>query len=76
MQRVREYVADSPFEYQKNCLLYLPKEFEDMQKRKSGKNRDDRLAISIRLICFDLRAYAGAVLSYHLMGNVYQMLRG
>ena len=25
VRRVREYVADSPFEYQKNCLLYLPK---------------------------------------------------
>lgn len=32
VRRVREYVADSPFEYQKNCLLYLPKNLKTCRR--------------------------------------------
>lgn len=27
---VQEYVAESPFSYEKNCLLYLPKTLENL----------------------------------------------
>ena len=37
VRRVREYVADSPFEYQKNCLLYLSK---DLKKCRRGSQEE------------------------------------
>lgn len=45
-----------------------------MQKRKSGRGRDDSRPYPFTDL-FDLRAYASAVYILSLMGNVYQMLR-
>ena len=60
MRRVREYVADSPFEYQKNCLLYLPKNLKKC--RRGSQEEAEMIAGSYPFTdLFDLRAYAGAV---------------
>ena len=40
VQRVREYVADSPFEYQRNCLLCLPK---DLKKCRRGSQEETEM---------------------------------
>ena len=74
VQRVREYVADSPFEYQKNCLLYLPK---DLKKCRRGSQEEaEMIADHIHsLICSTYGHTLVLFTSYHLMGNVYQMLR-
>lgn len=73
-ERVREYVADSPFEYQKNCLLYLPK---DLKKCRRGSQEEaEMIADHIHsLICSTYGHTLVLFTSYHLMGNVYQMLR-
>ena len=74
VRRVREYVADSPFEYQKNCLLYLPK---DLKKcRRGSQEETEMIAGHIHsLICSTYGHTLVLFTSYHLMGNVYQMLR-
>ncbi len=74
VRRVREYVADSPFEYQKNCLLYLPK---DLKKCRRGSQEEaEMIAGHIHsLICSTYGHTLVLFTSYHLMGNVYQMLR-
>ena len=60
VRRVREYVADSPFEYQKNCLLYLPKNLKTC--RRESQEEAEMIADHIHsLICSNLRAYASAV---------------
>ena len=74
MQRVHEYVAGSPFEYQRNCLLYLPK---DLKKCRRGSQEEaEMIADHIHsLICSTYGHTLVLFTSYHLMGNVYQMLR-
>ena len=74
VRRVREYVADSPFEYQKNCLLYLPK---DLKKCRRGSQEEaEMIAGHIHsLICSTYGHTLVLFTSYHLMGNIYQMLR-
>lgn len=74
VQRVREYVADSPFEYQRNCLLYLPK---DLKKCRRGSQEEaEMIADHIQsLICSTYGHTLVLFTSYHLKGNVYQMLR-
>ena len=69
-----EYVADSPFEYQRNCLLYLPK---DLKKcRRGSQEETEMIADHIHsLICSTYGHTLVLFTSYHLMGNVYQMLR-
>ena len=50
VRRVREYVADSPFEYQKNCLLYLPKNLKTC--RRESQEEAEMIADHIHsLIC-------------------------
>ena len=74
MQRVREYVADSPFEYQRNCLLYLPKDLK--RCRRGSQEETEMIADHIHsLICSTYGHTLVLFTSYHLMGNVYQMLR-
>lgn len=74
VRRVREYVADSPFEYQKNCLLYLPKNFKKC--RRGSQEEAEMIAGHIHsLICSTYGHTLVLFTSYHLMGNVYQMLR-
>ena len=74
VRRVREYVADSPFEYQKNCLLYLPKDLKTC--RRGSQEEAEMIAGHIHsLICSTYGHTLVLFTSYHLMGNVYQMLR-
>lgn len=74
VQRVREYVADSPFEYQRNCLLYLPKDLK--RCRRGSQEEAEMIADHIHsLICSTYGHTLVLFTSYHLMGNVYQMLR-
>gem|GEM_PF-271877 len=74
VQRVREYVADSPFEYQRNCLLYLPKDLK--RCRRGSQEETEMIADHIHsLICSTYGHTLVLFTSYHLMGNVYQMLR-
>ncbi|MDD2960423.1 MAG: helicase C-terminal domain-containing protein, partial [Lachnospiraceae bacterium] len=73
-ERVREYVAESPFQYRENCLLYLPK---NLKKVKRG-SREEVLMLTEQIHSL-IRATNGHTLvlftSYSLMSGVYQMLR-
>ncbi len=74
VRRVREYVADSPFEYQKNCLLYLPKTLEHCRRG----SREEALMVANHIHSLSCSTYGHTLVlftSYQLMGNVYQMLR-
>lgn len=74
MKNVREYVAQSPFQYKKNCLLYLPK---TIKKCKRGSREEAvMLAMHIQsLICSTYGHTLVLFTSYSLMGSVYQMLK-
>ena len=68
MRRVREYVADSPFEYQKNCLLYLPKNLKKC--RRGSQEEAEMIAGHIHsLICSTYGHTLVLFTSYHLMGS-------
>ena len=70
VRRVREYVADSPFEYQKNCLLYLPKDLKTC--RRGSQEEAEMIAGHIHsLICSTYGHTLVLFTSYHLMGTVY-----
>lgn len=63
-----------PFEYQKNCLLYLPKNLKTC--RRESQEEAEMIADHIHsLICSTYGHTLVLFTSYHLMGNVYQMLR-
>lgn len=71
---VQEYVAKSPFEYKKNCLLYLPKTLK--QCRRGSREEVVMLAKHIQsLICSTYGHTLVLFTSYSLMGSVYQMLK-
>lgn len=74
VRRVREYVARSPFDYEKNCLLYLP---QTLKRTKHGSMEEAAmLAKHIEnLICSTYGHTLVLFTSYSLMGNVYQILR-
>lgn len=74
IKNVREYVAKSPFEYEKNCLLYLPK---SLKKYKRGSREETAiLAMHIQsLICATHGHTLVLFTSYSLMGSVYQLLK-
>lgn len=72
--RVMEYVAESPFAYEKNCLLYLP---QTLQRTKHG-SREEAVMMAQhiqRLICSTYGHTLVLFTSYSLMGSVYQILR-
>ena len=71
---VRECVAESPFCYQENCLLYIP---EHLKPRKKGSREEaEQLAGQIRdLVCSTYGHTLVLFTSYTLMGNVQQLLR-
>ena len=71
---VQSYVAESPFAYEENCLLYLPK---NLQKCKRGSREEvEMVAGQIHsLICSTYGHTLVLFTSYTLMGNVYQILR-
>ena len=71
---VQSYVAESPFVYEENCLLYLPK---TLRKCKRGSREEvEMVAGQIHsLICSTYGHTLVLFTSYTLMGSVYQILR-
>ena len=71
---VQSYVAESPFAYEENCLLYLPK---TLRKCKRGSREEvEMVAGQIHsLICSTYEHTLVLFTSYTLMGSVYQILR-
>lgn len=72
--QVKEYVAESPFHYKENCLLYLPQTLKPIKKGSLGEAH--MIAAHIRRL---IGATYGHTLvlftSYALMGSVCQQLR-
>lgn len=72
---VQEYIADSPFQYRKNCLLYLPK--GDKKARHGDRKEIMRIAKQIRRLVYSAHGHTMVLFtSYSLMGSVCQILRG
>lgn len=71
---VQSYVVESPFAYEENCLLYLPK---TLRKCKRGSREEvEMVAGQIHsLICSTYGHTLVLFTSYTLMGSVYQILR-
>lgn len=71
---VQSYVAESPFAYEENCLLYLPK---TLRKCERGSREEvEMVAGQIHsLICSTYGHTLVLFTSYTLMGSVYQILR-
>ena len=72
---VQEYVAESPFEYKRNCLLYLP---QDGKQLRHG-SREEAIWIAKRIKQLACSTHGHTLVlftSYSLMGSVYQLLRG
>ena len=71
---VQSYVAESPFAYEENCLLYLPK---TLRKCKRGSREEvEMVAGQIHsLICSTYGHTLVLFTSSTLMGSVYQILR-
>lgn len=71
---VREYTAQSPFQYKKNCLLYLPK---NLKKCKRG-SREEAMILAMHIQSLICATYGHTLVlftSYSLMGSVYQVLK-
>lgn len=72
-RRVKESVALSPFDYERNCLLYIP---EDMPPCRD-QNEAEALAQRIEKLVTAAHGHALVLFtSYRLMGAVYARLRG
>jgi ATP-dependent DNA helicase DinG len=72
--RVREYVAQSPFAYEENCLLYLP---QTLRALPHG-SREEAVMLAkhiLKLVCSTYGHTLVLFTSYSLMGSVYQLLR-
>ena len=86
--RVREYTAASPFQYEKNVLLYLPcmeKNRKSGEKRsRTGKGKISKEQERIRKTAGQIRKLLQATnghtlvlfTSYTMMGSVYRELKG
>lgn len=74
---VQEYIAESPFEYRKNCLLYLPENPEEFGKVRRGSEKEvKRIAEQIRELVYSANGHTMVLFtSYSLMGSVCQLLR-
>ena len=71
---VQEYVAESPFSYEKNCLLYLPKTLEHC--RRGSREEAVMVADQIHsLICSTWRDIRWYCLPLTLMGSVLDFKR-
>lgn len=74
VEKVEEYVAESPFQYNENCLLYLPQTLKPV--KKGSRSEVYMTANHIQEL---ISATYGHTLvlftSYSLMGNVCQILR-
>ena len=68
------FIAVSPFDYQENCLLYIP---DDMPKAQMGSEKEAKCLAE--QICRLVEATHGHTLvlftSYSLMGAVYNQLK-
>lgn len=73
--KVQEYVAESPFEYKRNCLLYLP---QDGKRLRHGSREEAAwIAKKIKQLSCSTHGHTLVLFtSYSLMGSVYQLLRG
>lgn len=73
-RRVIDFIAPSPFDYQKNCLLYLPR---DLRHVRMGTEAEiHRLAGRIRELVERTCGHTLVLFtSYALMGSVYQELK-
>nr|WP_305136106.1 ATP-dependent DNA helicase [uncultured Schaedlerella sp.] len=72
---VLEYVAESPFEYKRNCLLYLPQ--DGKQFRHGSREEAVWIAKQIKQLASSTHGHTLVLFtSYSLMGSVYQLLRG
>lgn len=71
---IRECVAESPFCYKENCLLYIPEHLKHM--KKGSREEAEQIAGQIRnLVCSTYGHTLVLFTSYTLMGNVQQLLR-
>lgn len=71
---IRECVAESPFCYKENCLLYIPEHLKSM--KKGSREEAEQIAGQIRnLVCSTYGHTLVLFTSYTLMGNVQQLLR-
>lgn len=74
LRPVKECVAESPFAYDENCLLYLPDTLKEC--RKGSREEAEMIARHIRSLA---RSTCGHTLvlftSYSLMGSVCRILR-
>ncbi|MDO4447793.1 MAG: ATP-dependent DNA helicase [Lachnospiraceae bacterium] len=71
---VQECVAESPFSYEKNCLLYLPKTLEHCRRG----SREETIMVAKHIYSLICSTYGHTLVlftSYTLMGSVYQILR-
>ena len=73
--KIQEYVAESPFEYQKNCLLYLP---AGSKKVRRGSDKEMvQIAGQIKRLAAATHGHTLVLFtSYTTMGNVCKILRG
>ena len=86
--RVREYTAASPFQYEKNVLLYLPYVENHRRSRikggRAGKQKVSKEQERIRKTAGQIRKLLQATnghtlvlfTSYTMMGNVFRELKG
>ncbi len=77
MEKVEEYVAASPFAYERNCLLFLPK---TLKRCKRGSREEAKMVVHHihSLICSTYGHTLVLFTSYTLMGSVerhYILLR-
>ena len=74
-QRLEDFIAESPFNYQENCILYIP---EDLPKTPMGSEMEAKCLAE--QICRLVDATHGHTLvlftSYSLMGAVYNQVKG
>ncbi len=72
--KVEEYVAESPFEYKRNCMLYLP---QDGKRLRHGSREEAAwIAEKVRQLTCATHGHTLVLFtSYSLMGSVYQLLR-
>lgn len=73
-QRLEDFIAVSPFEYEKNCLLYIP---ENLPKSQVGSEKDIKcLARCIRQLVDATHGHTLVLFtSYSLMGAVYNQVK-
>ncbi|MCI8561399.1 MAG: ATP-dependent DNA helicase [Dorea sp.] len=72
--KVQEYTADSPFEYQRNCLIYLPK--GGRKVRRGSEMEIVGIADQIKRLVAATQGHTLVLFtSYSLMGNVCKILR-